>query len=423
MLTCILYLMSLCRPQTRLRVDPTTTANNKKYDTVLAAIATSSPKDQATKIRTTSTNFPNIPDFDTPYLLTLQDSKAQSNSRQASSTSNTNSRKSNSQLPKSRRIALTQSFSLAEPYSTAKSKPSQPSRSRSSSRRIFLDSSTELVPGRQDSEVVTLGAPLSGTYRSGSQSASPRSIESDDQHTTTKSFKIGDNASSTSKAFSLEDEISGIENSFTLNNGTSRRGEERGRNSFKTDTKISTKSQNQIQRGASEPVQRTRLVSETASSPSDDLNTSQEPPSSQRSALSSRTIPQSRQTETHSTSGTPRSSSQNAGSETALSPSAQISTSSQQSDSRKEPNPTPPSSALRSFYEASLVEADDVNSGLSRNSIVQQSDVSINNRARSRGSSQRKPTSCADAVDTNSNAGCNEKLQIRYIFNNSYIRQ
>jgi hypothetical protein len=158
---------------------------------------------------------------------------------------------------------------------------------------------------------------------------------------------------------------------------------------------------------------------ETASAPS----SSSEPPGNQRSAVSSRTAPQSRQAETRSKLETQRPLSQNADSEIALSPSAQISTSSQQNDSPKEPNPTSPSSALRSSYEASLVEADDVNSGLSRNSIVQQSDVSINNRARSRGSSQRKSTSCADAVDTNSNAGCNEKLQIRYIFNNSYIRQ
>ncbi|XP_023721414.1 mucin-12 isoform X4 [Cryptotermes secundus] len=403
---------SSSRPQTRLRVDPTITPNNKKYNAVLAAIATSSPKDQATPIWTSTTIFPNVPDFDTPYLLTLQDSKVKSNSRQAT---NTNSRQSNSVLPKSRRITLAPSSSLAELSSTATSKPTQPSRSRSSSRRTSLDPSTETATGRRGSEGVTLGASLSGTSRSGSQSASSKSKESDTRRTATKSFTIGGNTSPTSKAFSLEAEISAIENSFTLNNATPRRDEERGHSGFRTDPKISTKFQSQIQRDASEPVQRTRLVSESASSLSSDSNTSQEPLSSQRSAVSSRT-PQSRQPETlvsRSTSETPRYLSQNAGSETVLSPSAQISTSSQRSDSRNEPNPTPSSSALRSSYDASLVEADDVNSGLSRNSIVQQSDVSINNRARSRSSSQRKPTSCADAVDTNSNAGCNEKLPIR----------
>jgi len=424
-----LWLVSLCRQQTRLRVDPTSASNNNKLNAGLAAIPISSPKSQESPVRTTTTHFPNIPDFDTPYLLTLQDSKAQSNSRQASpSATNATSRQSNSQLAKSRRITLTSAFSLAETSSTAAAKPSQPSRSRGSSRRISLGSSAEPATERQDAEAVTVSAPLSVTSRTGSQgSTSSRSQDGNTRRTSTKSFTVVDNTNTTSKAFSLDAEISAIENSFTQNNVGQRRGEVRNHGSSRTDPKAKTKFQSQNQRVATEPVQRTRFVSEPTTTPSSDLNTSHQSSSSQSPTVPSRTF-QSRQLETlasRSTSETvtPRSISQTAGSETVSPPSIRISTSSQWNETLNERNATPSPSALRSSSRASLVDTDDVNSGLSRNSIVQQSDVPTNNRARSRGSSQRKPSSCADAVDTNSNAGCTEKPQIRYNFCNTSVRQ
>jgi hypothetical protein len=266
---------------------------------------------------------------------------------------------------------------------------------------------------------------LSGTSTSGSQSsASPRSQDSNTRRIATKSFTVVDNINSISKAFSQDAEMSPVENSFTQNNDGHRRGKERGPGSSRTDLITSTKYQNQNQIGVTEPAQRIRIVPESTTAPSSE---SHESPISQSSAVSSRT-PQSRQPETvalHSTSETvtSRSISQTAGIETASSSSTQPSTSSQRNETQNEPSPTLSPSALRSSYRSSLVEADDVHSGLSRNSVVQQLDVSTNNRARSRGSGQRKPTACADAVDTNSNAGCSKKPQIRYNFCNTSIRQ
>lgn len=406
--------MSFCRPQKRLRVAPTTTSNSK-YNAVLAAVTTSSPKDQAPTIQTTTTHFPNIPDFDTLYLLTLQDSKVQSNSKQASSSAaNTNSRNSNSQL-KSRRLTLTTSLSLDEPLSTA----TQPPRSRGSSRQISLDSSTQPATGRRASKVVTYSAPLSGSSRSDSNSPnSSSSQDSNTRQTTAKYFAISDKNNPTSTAVLLDAEISAIENSLTQNNIGQRRGNERGNDSSRTDLKALTKFQYQNPRGASEAVFRTRLVSEpTPTTPSNSIK-SVEFPSSKSSAVRSRNS-QSRQPDNIALRytmerTTPPIISESTSSETVSSPSIRISTSSRYNEVQNEQNPTPSPSTSKSSYHASLIETDDVNSGLSHNSIVQQTDVPTSDRTRSRGSSQRKPTACADAVDTNSNEGCNEKPQIRY---------
>jgi hypothetical protein len=399
-------------------VAPTTTSNSK-YNAVLAAITTSSPKDQATPVQTT-THFPNIPDFDTPYLLTLQDSKLQSNSKPASSSAaNTNSRQSNSHLPKSRRVTLTTAFSLHEPSSTAVVKPTQSPRSRGSSRQISLDSSAQPAISRRGSKAVTLSAPLSGSFRSDSHSPnSSSSQDSNTQRTTTEYFTVADNKISTSKAVSLDAEISVIENSFTQNSIGQRHGNERGNDSSRTDLKALTKLQNQNQRGASEAVPRTRLVSDPTPTSSSNSTTSEEFTSSRGSAARSRNS-QTRQSENiaprYTTEPvTPHSISQSTSSGTVSSPSTRNSTSSQYNKAQNEWNPTPSPSTSRSSYQASLIETDDVNSGLSRNSVVQQTSVSTSNRARSRGSSQRTPTACADALDTNSNEGCNEKPQIRY---------
>jgi hypothetical protein len=410
--------MYFCRPQKRLRVAPTTTSNSK-YNAVLAAITTSSPKDQATPVQTTTTHIQNIPDFDTPYLLTLQDSKVQSNSKQTNSSgANTNSRKINSQL-KSHRLTLNTSLSLDEPFSSAVIKPTQPSRSRGSSRQTSLDSSAQPATGRRGSKIVTLSAPLSGSSRSDSHS--PYSSSSQDSNTrlsTMKYFVISDNKNSTSKASLLDAELSSIENSFMQNNIGQTRGKERGNDSSRTDLKALTKLQNQNQRGPSETIIRTRLVSEPTPTTPSNSTTSDDFPSSKSSTVRSRNS-QSRQPDNiaprHTTEYTTAPSiSESTRSETVSSPSIRISTSSQYNEAQNEQNPTPSPSTLRSAYHASLIETDDVNSGLSHNSIAQQTGVSTSNRARSRGSSQRKPTACADAVDTNSNEGCNEKPQIRY---------
>ncbi|XP_069702425.1 nuclear pore complex protein DDB_G0274915-like isoform X3 [Periplaneta americana] len=394
------------RQQTRLREDPTTTTNTNKYNAVLAAIATSSPNERPS-VRTTTTHFPSIPDFDTPYLLTLQDSTAQPSSRQASTTlTNTVSRQRDTQQPKSRRITLTSAISLDDPFSTA-AKSNQPSRSRGSPQRISIDLSTETATGRRGSEVISLSAPLSGTSRANPPS---RGQEGNARRTATKSFTVIDNTDSNNKAFSLDAEIKAIENSFAQNSGQ-RRGEERSRGS--SSRSDSTRTQNQ--RGSVEPVQRARLVSDTAASPNN-VRAPQDSSSSRNPATPPRT-PQARQPETPSPRSAPevttRSSPRTASNEIVSSPSIRISSTSRGSEAQKEPPPTSSPSALRSSYRASLVEPDDVHSGLSRNSIVQQSDVPTNARTRSRGGSQRKPTSCADAVDSNSNAGCDEKPQIR----------
>jgi hypothetical protein len=385
---------------------------------VLAAITTSSPNDQATTVQTTTTHFPNIPDFDTPYVLTLQDSKIQSNSKQASSSAaNTNTQNNNSQL-KSHRLTLTTSLSLDEPFSTAVIKPTQPPRFRGSSRQISLESSTQPATGRRVSKVVTLGSPLSGSSRSDSHGPnSSSSQDSNPRRTTMRYFAISDNNNSISKAVLLDAEISAIENSLTQDNIDQRRGKGHGNDSSSTDLKALTKLQNQNQKDASEAVFRTRLVSEpTPTTPSNSF-TSEEFPSSKSSAVRSRNS-QSRQPDNialrYTTElTTPPSISESTSSGTVLSPSIRISTSSRYNEAQSEQNPTSSPSTLRTSYHASLIETDDVNSGLSRNSIAQQTDVSTSNRARSRGSSQRKPTACADAVDTNSNEGCNEKPQIR----------
>lgn len=388
---------------------------------MLAAVASSSPKDQATPVRTTTTHFPNIPDTDKTHLLTIQDSKAQSKTRQTNySATDTNSQKSNSQMPKSYRTTSTSALSLAEPLSTTASKPTQLSRSRGTSRRISLDSSAGPVLGRQISEAVTLSTPLSGSQ----SAASSRRQATNTRRIATKSVTVVDDINSISKAFSQDAESSPVENSFTQNNDGHRRGKERGPGSSRTDLITSTKYTNQNQIGAIMPAHRIRPVPESTTTPSSELH---ETPISQSSTVSSRT-PQSRQPVTaapHSTSETvtSRSISQTAGIQTVSSPSTQTSTTSQQNETQNEPNPTPSPSALRSSYRSSLVEADDVQSGLSRNSVVQQSDVSTNNRARSRGSDHRKPTSCADAVDTNSNTGCSKNPQIRYNFCNTSITQ
>lgn len=410
--------MSFSRPQKRLRVAPTTTSSSK-YNAVLAAITTSSPKDQATTVQTTTTHFPNIPDFDTLYLLTLQDSKDQSNSRQASSSAaNTNSRKSNSQL-KSHRLTLTTSLSIDEPFTTAVLKPTQPPRSRGSSRLISLDTSAQPETVRRGSKVVTKGAPLSGSSRSDSHSPNPSSSQdSNTRRTTMKYFAISDKNNPTSTAVLLDAEIGAIENSLTQNNIGQRRGKERGNDSSRPDLKALTKLQYQNPRGASEAVFRTRLVSEpTPTTPSNSI-TSDDFPSSKSSAVRYRNS-QSRQPDNivprYTTEPTtPTSISEGTSSETVSSPSIRISTSSQYNEAQNEQNPTPSPSTSKSSYQTSLIETDDVSSGLSHNSIVQQTDVSTSDRARSRSSSQRKPTACADAVDTNSNEGCNEKPQIRY---------
>lgn len=386
---------------------------------MLAAITTSSPKDQATTVQTTTTHVPNIPDFDTLYLLTLQDSKVQSNLKQASSSAaNTNSRKSNSQL-KSHRLSLTTPLSLDEPFSTAVIKPTQPPRSRGSSRQISLDSSAQPTTGRRGSKVVTYDAPLSGSSRSDSQSpSSSSSQDSNTRRTAMKYSAILDKNNPTSTAVLLDAEISAIENFLTQNNSGQRRGKERGNDSSRTDLKALTKLQYQNPRGTSEAVFRTRLVSEpTSTTPSNSI-TSDEFPNSKNSAVRSRNS-QSRPPDNiapryKTEPTTPPSISESTSSETLSSPSIQISTSSPYNEAQDEQNPTPSPSTLKSSYHASLIETDDVNSGLSHNSVVQQTDVSTSNRARSRGSSQRKPTACADAVDTNSNEGCNEKPQIRY---------
>lgn len=383
---------------------------------MLAAIATSSPKDLETPVRTTTTHFPNIPDADTRHLLTPKDSKGHSKSRHGSySAADTDSQQNNSQVPKSHRVTPTSAFSLAESFSTPASKPAQPPRSRSAFRRISPDSSVEPALGRKVSEVVTLSTPLSSTSASDSQStASARNQDGNAQHTATKSFTVADNINNiNSKASSQDAESSGIENSFTQNNDGHRRDKEHARGSSRIDPVVSVKFQRQ--RGVTESVQRIRLVPESKIAPSSDSHDSPR-------------TPQSRQPETvarnsKSDTLTSRSTSQTAGIETVSSSSVQTSTSSQQNETHNETNPTPSPSALRSSYHSSLVEADDVHSGLSRNSVVQQSDVATNNRARSRGSGQRKRTSCADAVDTNSNAGCSEQPQIRYNFCNNPIRQ
>ncbi|KAJ4448731.1 hypothetical protein ANN_00122 [Periplaneta americana] len=395
------------RQQTRLREDPTTTTNTNKYNAVLAAIATSSPNERPS-VRTTTTHFPSIPDFDTPYLLTLQDSTAQPSSRQTSTTlTNTVSRQRDTQQPKSRRITLTSAISLDDPFSTA-AKSNQPSRSRGSPQRISIDLSTETATGRRGSEVISLSAPLSGTSRANPPS---RGQEGNARRTATKSFTVIDNTDSNNKAFSLDAEIKAIENSFAQNSGQ-RRGEERSRGS--SSRSDSTRTQNQ--RGSVEPVQRARLVSDTAASPNN-VRAPQDSSSSRNPATPPRT-PQARQPETPSPRSAPevttRSSPRTASNEIVSSPSIRISSTSRGSEAQKEPPPTSSPSALRSSYRASLVEPDDVHSGLSRNSIVQQSDVPTNARTRSRGGSQRKPTSCADAVDSNSNTGCDEKPQIRH---------
>lgn len=386
---------------------------------MLAAITTSSPKDQATTVSTTTTHFPNIPDFDTLYLLTLQDSKVQSNSKQAnSSAANTDSQKSNSQL-KSRRLTLTTSLSLDEPFSTSVIKPTQSPRSRGSSRQISLDSSAQPATGRRGSKVVTDSAPLSGSSRSDSHSPnSSSSQDSNTRRTTMKYFAISDKNIPNSTAVLLNAEISDIENSLPQNNIGQRRGKERGNDSSRTDLKALIKLQNQNQRDASEAIFRTRLVSEpTPTTPSNSI-TSDKFPSSKSSAVRSRNSP-SRQPDNiaphyKTEPTTPPSVSASTSSETVSSPSIQISTSSQYNEAQNEQNPTPSPSTSKYSYHASLIETDDVNSGLSHNSIVQQTDVSTSDRARSRGSSQRKPTACADAIDINSNEGCNEKPQIRY---------
>jgi hypothetical protein len=383
---------------------------------VLAAITTSSPKDQATP----TTHFPNIPDFDTPYLLTLQDSKLQSSSNQASSSAaNINSWQSNSQLPKSRRVILTTDFSLDEPSSIAVVKPTQSPRSRGSSRQISVDSSAQPATGRRGSKVVTLGAPLSGSSRSDSHNPnSSSSQDSNTQRTTTEYFTVADNKNSTSKAVSLDIEIHAIENSFMQNNIGQRRGKERGNDSSRTDLKALTKLQNQNQRGYSEAVPRTRLVSEPTPTPSSNSTTSDKFSSSKSSAARSRN-PQTRQPENIAPrytieTVTPHSISESTSSGTVSSPSIRNSTSSKYNKAQNEQNPTPSPSTSRSSYQVSLIETDDVNSGLSRNSVAQQTGVSTSNRARSRGIGQRKPTACTDALDTNSNEGCNKKPQIRY---------
>jgi len=399
-------------------VAPTTTSN-RKYNAMLAAITTSSPKDQATTVQTTTTLFPNIPDFDTLYLLTLQDSKVQSNLKQAmSSADNTNSQKSNSQL-KSHRLSLTTSLSLDEPFSTAVIKPTQPPRSRSSSRQIYLDSSTQPATGRRGSKVVTYDAPLSGSSRSDSQSPnSSGSQDSNTRRTTTKYFAISDKNNPTSTAVLLDADISAIENSLMQNNSGQRRSKERGNDSSRTDPEALTKLQYQNPRGASEAVFRTKLVSEpTPTTPSNSI-TSDGFPSSKNSAVRSRNF-LSRQPDNiapryKTEPTTPPSISESTGSETVSSPSVRISTSSPYNEAQNEQNPPTSPSTSKSSYHASLIETNDVKSGTSHNSVVQQTDVSISDRARSRGSSQRKPTACADAVDTNSNEGCNEKPQIRY---------
>jgi hypothetical protein len=406
-------------------VDPTTTLSSNKYNAVLAAIATSSSKDLETPVRTTTTHFPNIPDADTRHLLTPKDSKGHSKSRHGSySAADTDSQQNNSQVPKSHRVTSTSAFSLAESFSTPASKPAQPPRSRSAFHRISPDSSVEPALGRKVSEVVTLSTPLSSTSASDSQStASARNQDGNAQRTATKSFRVADNINNiNSKASSQDAESSAIENSFTQNNDGHRRDKEHARGSSRTDPVVSVKFQRQ--RGVTESVQRIRLVPESTTAPSSD---SHESPRNQSSVVSSR-IPQSRQPETvarnsKSETLTSRSTSQTAGIETVSSSSVQTSTSSQQNETHNETNPTTSPSALRPSYHSSLVEADDVHSGLSRNSVVQQSDVATNNRARSRGSGQRKRTSCADAVDTNSNAGCSEQPQIRYNFCNNPIRQ
>jgi len=386
---------------------------------VLAAITTSSPKDQATTVQTTTTHFPNIPDFDTLYLLTLEDSKLQSNSKQpSSSAANTNSRKSNSPL-KSRRLTLTTSLSLDEPFSTAVIKPTQLPRSRGSSRQISLDSSAQPATAKRGSKLVTHSAPLSGSSRSDSHSPNSSSNQdSNTRRTTTRYFAISDKINPTSTAVLLDAEISAIENSLTQNIIGQRRGKERGNDSSRTDLKALTKLQNQNPRGASETVFRSRLVSEpTPTTPSNSM-TSEEFPSTKSSAVRSRNS-QSRQPDNiapryRTEPTTPPSISETTSSETVSSPSIRISASSQYNEAQNEQNPTLSPSTSKSSYHASLIETDDVNSGLSQNSIVQQTDVSTSDRARSRGSSQRKPTACADAVDTNSNEGCKEKPQIRY---------
>jgi hypothetical protein len=397
----------------------TTTASKSKYNAVLAAITTSSPKDEATPIQTTTTHFPNIPDFDTPYPRTLQDSKVRSNSKQASSSAaNTSSQQTNSQLPKSRRITSTTAFSLDEPFSTAVFKPTQAPRSRGSSHQISLESSAQPPIGRRGPKVITYSAPLSDS--SGSDSHIPSSSSSqgsNTRRTTTKHFTVADNKNSTSKAVSFDAEISTIEDSFTQNNISPRRGKGRGSDSSRTDLKALSRLQNQNQRGVSEAVPRTRLVSEPTPTPSSNSPASDELPSSKSSAARLR-IPQSRQPENIAPRSTvdpvtPHTVTESISSETVSLPSIQISSASQSDEAKNEPSQTPSPPTSRS-YHARLVETDDVNSGLSRNSVVQQTDVSTSNRARSRGSSQRKPTACADGVDTNSNAGCNEKLQIRY---------
>jgi len=386
---------------------------------VLATITTSSPKDQATTVQTTTTHLPNIPDFDTLYLLSLQDSNVQSNSKQASSSAaNTNSQINNSPL-KSRRLTLTTSLSLDEPFSTTVIKPTQPPRSRGSSRQISLESSAQPATGRRGSKVVTHGAPLSGSSRSDAHSPNlSSSQDGNTQRTTMKYFAISDKNNPTSTAVLLDAEISAIENSLSQNNIGQRRGKERGNDSSRTDLKTLTKLQYQNPRDASEAVFRTRLMSEpTTTTPSNSI-TSDEFPSSKSSAVRSR-FSQSRQTDSiapryKTEPTTPPSISESTSSETDLFPSIRISTSSQYNEAQNEQNPTTSPSTSKSSYHASLIETDDVNSGLSHNSVMQQTDVSTSDRARSRSSSQRKPTTCADAVDTNSNEGCNEKPQIRY---------
>ncbi|XP_021940723.1 uncharacterized protein LOC110840185 [Zootermopsis nevadensis] len=313
----------------------------------------------------------------------------------------------------SHRITPTSVSSLTESFYTAAPKPTQSSRSRGTFRRISLESSTEPAVGRQISEVVTLSTPLSGTSTSGSLSAaSSRSQDSNARHISTKSFTVIDNINSISETFSQDAEISPVENYFTQNNDGHRRGKERGSGSSRTDTITSTKYQNQNKIGVTEVAQRIRLV------PGSTMPPSSESHESQNSAVSFST-PQSRQLESlafHSTTETvtSRSVSKTSGTETVSSSFTQRSTFSKRNETQNEPSPpTPSPSALRSSYHSSLVDSDDMHYGLSRNSVVQQSDVSTNNRARSRGSGQRKTTSCADAVDANSNAGCSKKPQIR----------
>ena len=370
-------------------MDPTTATNSNKYNAVLAAISTSSPS-----IKTTSSHFPSISDFDTPYLLTLK----QSNPRQASSTAaNTSPRQNNNQ---SRRITLTTAFSLDDPFSTS----SKPSRSRGSPQRISLQPSVDPSTGRRKPETVTLGASLSGPTRSANQNgATSRGQDSSVRRTATKAFTVIDNTEPNHKSSILDTEISALENSFKQNDGQ-RRSEDRGRSTVRSDSTSSQRTQIQNQR-TSEPVQRARIVSETTSSPQNDS------PSNAGSARSRRPEPSARSgTDTN----TPRPTSRTASAELVSSPSIRIASPSRNSEA-EDSNPTSSPSALRSSFRASLVEADDVPSGLSRNSIIPQTEAP-NNRGRSRGGSQRKPSSCGDAVDNNSDAGCDEKPQIRYNF-------